>query len=150
MKILGKSIALAVAGTALAAVALATPAAADSSQLDTIGTITIHTRGDGTQPPSELGDPEEWGVVELAIDDSAGSVTPRTIVEVGGGKWSYGWKAVTGGKYCYSNYYHSRVKHGSTVKIAGHTVKDTAAAGYTSNANKTAGGAYTCKAYYSK
>ncbi|MEU6513679.1 lactococcin 972 family bacteriocin [Streptomyces sp. NPDC046978] len=152
MKVSGRSIALAVAGAALAAGVLAAPATADASQANvgTSAAITVHTRGDGTQPPAELGNPKEWGVVELKMDDSAGSVRPMTIIEVGGGTWSYGWNAVTGGKYCYSNYYHGSVQHGSTVKIAGDSLKSVVVAGETSNAHLTRGAAYTCETYYAK
>jgi hypothetical protein len=88
MKLFGRSIALAFAGAALATGILATPATADSTQIGATSALTVHTRGDGTQPPAELGNPKEWGVVKLTMDASAGSVTPKTIVEVGGGKKS--------------------------------------------------------------
>ncbi|MFF0227561.1 lactococcin 972 family bacteriocin [Streptomyces sp. NPDC004629] len=151
MKISGRSVIFAVAGAALAAGGLATPATADGAQLGASDTIIVHHRGDGTQPPPELGDPEEWGEVTFTMDDSsAGSVTPKVIVEVGGGTWSYGWYLTTGGKYCYSNYYHHDVRHGSTVKIAGDTAKDIVGPNDYSNANLTRGAAFTCSTYYSK
>ncbi|AOT60310.1 MULTISPECIES: lactococcin 972 family bacteriocin [Streptomyces] len=134
--------------------AFAMPAAAASEAGITpavSSTISVHTRGDGTQAPVELGDPKEWGVVKLSLTDAApGDVSPLTIVEVGGGTWSYGWQARNDRKYCYSNYYHGSVKHGSTVNMAGRIVRDVKPAGETSNANYTAGLAYTCYTYYAK
>ncbi|MFI8092660.1 lactococcin 972 family bacteriocin [Streptomyces sp. NPDC086080] len=79
--------------------------------------MEIHTRGDGTQPPAELGDPAEWGVA--TITDATGDFTAQTVLNIGGGKWSYGKNYTTDGQYCYSNYYHPSVMHGSTVKLAG-------------------------------
>jgi hypothetical protein len=58
MKVSGRSVALAVAGAALATGVLAAPATADGSQVGTVGTVTVHSRGDGTQPPAELGNPK--------------------------------------------------------------------------------------------
>ncbi|MFG3035670.1 lactococcin 972 family bacteriocin [Streptomyces sp. NPDC048330] len=89
-------------------------------------------------------------MVTLVIDDSAGSITPMTVIEVGGGTWAYGWEARNDRKYCYSNYYHHDVNHGSTVRMAGSEVKGVAFAGQTSYANLTAGFAYTCSTYYAK
>ncbi|MEV6882824.1 MULTISPECIES: lactococcin 972 family bacteriocin [unclassified Streptomyces] len=152
MKGSGRSIALAAASAALATGVLAAPAAADSSQAGAgvVANVTVHSRGDGVKPPAVLGDPKEWGVVELTIDDSAGSVTPMTTIEVGGGQWAYGWYSVSNGKYCYSNYYHYSVMHGSTVQIAGDSNKSVEAAGNTSMAHLTRGAAYTCKTFYAK
>ncbi|MCT2547037.1 MULTISPECIES: lactococcin 972 family bacteriocin [Streptomyces] len=153
MKKFGRTAALAVSTAALASGVFATPATAAQVGIDqaTSNTISVHTRGDGTPAPAQLGDPEEWGVVEVTIPDAAeGSVTPMKIVEVGGGTWSYGWQARDNYKYCYSNYYHGSVKHGSTVNMAGYIIKDTKPAGQTSNAHHTAGLAYTCYTYYAK
>ncbi|WP_405501745.1 lactococcin 972 family bacteriocin [Streptomyces niveus] len=147
MKISGRSVVFAVASAALTVGTLAAPAAADGSVRSN---VVVHTAGDGTQPPAELGNPKEWGVVTLTLDDLAGSVTPKIIVEAGGGTWSYGWEARNDRKYCYSNYYHRTVNHGSTVKIAGGSVKAVAFPGETSNANRSAGFAYTCETYYAK
>ncbi|QHY97090.1 Bacteriocin [Streptomyces sp. S4.7] len=147
MKISGRSVVFTLASAVLAVGALAAPAAAEDSP---ISRIVVHTAGDGSQPPAELGNPKEWGVVTLALDDLAGEFTPKTIIEVGGGTWSYGWEARNDQKYCYSNYYHRTVDHGSTVKIANGTVKAVAFAGQTSNANRSAGFAYTCETYYAK
>lgn len=66
------------------------------------------------------------------------------------GTWSYGWNAVARGKDCYSNYFHHKVDHGATVKIAGGEVYDGARANQTASAHLTGGGGYTCYAYYSK
>ncbi|MFE7579200.1 lactococcin 972 family bacteriocin [Streptomyces sp. NPDC057521] len=163
MKINGRSVALVVAGAALAVGGLVTPATAGGSQLSAVSsasasgaTVTVHHRGDGTQPPAELGNPSEWGVVTIKMDDSAGTVRPlsEACVNASGGDWCYGWyttEVSTGvfHKYCYSNYYHYTKGHSSTVKIAGATKKDWAAANSTSNAHLTAGFAYTCSTYYS-
>ncbi|WP_330239999.1 lactococcin 972 family bacteriocin [Streptomyces sp. NBC_00525] len=163
MKITGRSVALVVAGAALTAGSFATPAVADSSQLSASASastpgvsVTVHHRGDGTQPPAALGNPSEWGVVTIKMDDSAGTVRPlsEACVNASGGKWCYGWyttEVSTGNfrKYCYSNYYHYTKGHSSTVKIAGGTNKDWAPANGTSNAHLTAGFAYTCSTYYS-
>ncbi|MFC9842209.1 lactococcin 972 family bacteriocin [Streptomyces sp. NPDC060223] len=149
MKVSGRSIALAVAGAALATGVLAAPATADGSQVSAVGTTT-HIRGDGTQPPAELGNPTEWGVVELTMNDSAGSISPMTIVEIGGGTWSYGWYLTADGKYCYSNYYHHDVMHGSTAELGGSSIKHVVVAGEYSNAHLTGGAGYTCNAYYAK
>ncbi|WP_328740748.1 lactococcin 972 family bacteriocin [Streptomyces erythrochromogenes] len=167
MKRFGKTAVFAAATAALASGVFATPATAaaevgvGSSQSST---ISLHTRGDGTQAPAELGDPKELGVVKLVLTEpakmgskkpaarsvSANSVSPLSVVQAGGGTWSYGWQARDNRKYCYSNYYHGSVKHSSTVNIAGIIVKDTKPAGQTTNANHTAGLAYTCYTYYAK
>ncbi|MFE1337161.1 lactococcin 972 family bacteriocin [Streptomyces sp. NPDC058733] len=156
MKVSVRSIALGAAGAALVAGVLAAPANASSGQVagaphrGGVPGVTVHVRGDGTQPPAELGNPKEWGVVKFTTDGSAGSRSARTIVEAGGGKWSFGWYATTDGKYCYSNYYHYTVIHSSTVKIAGGTRKDVEGPDIYTNAHLTAGMAYTCETYYAK
>ncbi|MEV7364530.1 lactococcin 972 family bacteriocin [Streptomyces sp. NPDC091299] len=151
---------------ALAVFSFATPAAADASQAATVtangtvvaadgsevGQVTLHKRGDGTKPPAELGNPSEWGVVVIKMDDSAVTplaATPLACIGASGGNWCYGYDYVTAGKYCYSNYYHSTKQHHSTVKIAGGSTSAYAFAGQTSYANRTAGAAYTCETYYS-
>ncbi|MFJ4928534.1 lactococcin 972 family bacteriocin [Streptomyces sp. NPDC088736] len=151
MKISGKSIAIAVAGGFLAAGALAAPATAVSAGIPAADgvTVTTHHRGDGTQPPAALGDPKEWGVLEFTTG-STGEFTPMTVLDIGGGTWSYGKNLTTDGQYCYSNYYHPTVKHGSTVQVSSWEDKQIVAKGLTSFASITAGAAYTCKTYYSK
>ncbi|MER6504445.1 lactococcin 972 family bacteriocin [Streptomyces sp. NPDC001455] len=159
MKIAGRSVAFAIAGAAIAALGLATPATADASATASASgaTITVHHRGDGTQPPAGLGNPSEWGVVTFKMDASTGSFGPLSeacVSPSSGGTWCYGWysKEVSPGvinKYCYSNYYHRTKGHSSTVKLAGNTRSAWAAANKTSNANLTAGLAYTCSSYYS-
>ncbi|WP_282795057.1 lactococcin 972 family bacteriocin [Streptomyces sp. CC224B] len=150
MKVSSKAVVIAVAGAALAGGVLTAPANANSPQTDSASTLVIHKRGDGTEPPAELGDPEEWGVVEIAMDDSTGGPATKKIVEVGGGKWSYGWMALTSGKRCYSNYYHLKKKHGSTAQLGGMTSKDVVKANETSNASVTGPGRHTCVTYWSK
>lgn len=167
MRISSKSLALCFASVVLAVGGLATPAAAGGPQAATVaadgavvavdgsevGQVTIHKRGDGTEPPASLGNPSEWGVVEIEMDASAGSVKPMSEVckNAGGGEWCYGWYWSAGdGKYCYSNYYHNTKTHGSTVEIGGgDDWSGWVRAKRTSNANRTAGLAYTCKTYYS-
>lgn len=159
MKTAGRSVAFAIAGAAIAAVGLAAPATADASATASASgaTVTVHHRGDGTQPPAGLGNPSEWGVVTFKMDASTGSFSPQSqacLSPSSGGTWCYGWyaKEVSPGvinKYCYSNYYHQTKGHSSTVKLAGSTRRAWAAAGNTSNANLTAGLAYTCSTYYS-
>ncbi|GLX19759.1 hypothetical protein EF910_00665 [Streptomyces sp. WAC07149] len=159
MKISGRAVAVSIASAAIAAVSLAAPAAADTSvAASTSGaTVTVHHRGDGTQPPAGLGDPSEWGVVTFKMDASTASFGPQSqacISPSSGGTWCYGWSAreVSPGvvnKYCYSNYLHGSRGHSSTVKLAGDTRRAWAPAGGISNANLTAGLAYTCSSYYS-
>ncbi|MFD0624203.1 hypothetical protein ACFQ2K_16920 [Streptomyces sanglieri] len=63
MKKFGRTAALAVSTAALASGVFATPATAAQVGIDqaTSNTISVHTRGDGTPAPAQLGDPEEWG-----------------------------------------------------------------------------------------
>ncbi|MFJ7585872.1 lactococcin 972 family bacteriocin [Streptomyces sp. NPDC097617] len=146
-------------GAAIAALGLATPATADASATASVSgaTVTVHHRGDGTQPPAELGNPSEWGVVTFKTDASTSSFSAQAqacISPPTGGTWCYGWypREVSPGvihKYCYSNYYQGTRGHSSTVKLAGDTRRVWAAAGGTTNANLTAGLAYTCSTYYS-
>lgn len=155
MKIKGRSAAFAAASSILAFGALATPANAESSQPSRIvvSNMVVHKAGDGTKPPAELGNPKEWGVVTLKIVNSkgSGSIKPMTITNVGGGTWSYGWQARDNYKYCYSNYYHGSVAHGSSVRMAGtYVASGRIPAGDYSNAHWTAGWAYTCETYWTK
>ncbi|MFE2877365.1 lactococcin 972 family bacteriocin [Streptomyces roseus] len=159
MKITGRSTVFAIAAVAIAGLGLATPASADASATDSSfgATVTVHHRGDGTQPPAGLGNPSEWGVVTFKTNAPAGSFSPLSqacLNPSSGGTWCYGWYAreVSPGvvnKYCYSNYAHETKGHASTVKLAGDTRRVHAAAGDVSNANLTAGLAYTCSTYYS-
>lgn len=160
MKMSGKLLVLTVASAALAASVLGapavaagselgTPTAAAGSQLGVSSTVEFHTRGDGTQPPAELGNPEEWGVATFTIDDSTGPFTTQTVVPASGGTWSYGWELRNNLKYCYSNYFHNTKYHSSSVTLAGTHLTGTAAPGGTSNAHLSAGLAYTCSTYYS-
>ncbi|MFJ8863785.1 lactococcin 972 family bacteriocin [Streptomyces sp. NPDC102451] len=166
MKKFGRSIALGFATVALAAFGLAAPAVAQSPQSATVtadgaiitqdgakvGQITTHTRGDGSEPPAELGDPSEWGVVAIEMNDSPGTVKP--MVEActnppSGGKWCYGWYSVSKGKHCYSNYLHETKSHRATVKINNVTKASGASPGNVAQAWLEAGAAYTCYTYYS-
>lgn len=160
MKISGRSVVLGFVSVALALFSFATPAAADASQAVTVtangtvvaadgskvGQVTFHKRGDGTKPPAELGNPSEWAAVVIEMDDS--NVTPKACIGASGGNWCYGYNLTSDGKYCYSNYYHPTKDHHSTAKIAGGSNKAYAFAGQTSYANRTAGAAYTCEAFY--
>lgn len=172
MKTFGRSAAFAVTAGLLAVGVLSAPAAAHNAPVLASDTVTIetHTRGDGTQPPAHLGNPTEWGVVTIT-EGSTGDFTPLTVLEIGGGTWSYGKNLTTDGpagggdpgpgggdpkkppqtgQYCYSNYYHPTVQHGSTVKLAGATNKAVAGVGKWSYANLTAGAIHTCETYYAK
>ncbi|MFC9951403.1 lactococcin 972 family bacteriocin [Streptomyces prasinus] len=151
MKVSGRSIAFAVAGGFLAAGTLAAPATAHNAPVLASDTVTVetHTRGDGTQPPAELGDPTEWGVVKIT-EGSTGDFTAQTVLDIGGGTWSYGKNLISDGQFCYSNYYHPTVDHGSTVKVSKWTNKSAAAKGRWSYADITAGAAYVCETYYAK
>lgn len=123
MKISGRSVIFAIAGAVLAVGGVAAPATADIHHPSASGaTITVHHRGDGTQPPAELGNPSEWGEVTFKMDASAGTVTPLSescVTPSSGGTWCYGWYAKQSGatplKYCYSNYLQSTKGHASTV-----------------------------------
>ncbi|WP_431047285.1 lactococcin 972 family bacteriocin [Streptomyces sp. P1-3] len=90
-------------------------------------------------------------MAKIEMDASAGSVRPdsEACVPASGGKWCYGWYSTTSGKYCYSNYLHGTKWHSSKVKIAGRSVSSgSVKPGSASNANRTAGFAYTCYSYY--
>ncbi|WP_146046129.1 lactococcin 972 family bacteriocin [Streptomyces cahuitamycinicus] len=161
MRISGKSIVLGFVSVALAAFSLATPAAADASQAATvtangtvvaadgskIGQVAFHKRGDGTKPPAELGNPSKWGAMVINIDNSPSAA--QGCIGASGGNWCYGYELTTDGKYCYSNYYHGTKMHHSSVKIGALKGSGYAAAGKTSYANRTGGGAYTCETFYS-
>src|SRR5690242_4694686 len=94
----------ALAGAALVVGGVTAPATANaghSSASTTAGTsgvtITVHHRGDGTQPPAELGNPSEWGEATFTMRTSAGTVTPLSescISPSAGGTWCYGWYSV--------------------------------------------------------
>ncbi|WP_405831661.1 hypothetical protein [Streptomyces sp. NBC_01176] len=130
MKRFGKSILFGISGAALAVSSFSTPAAAYGPQsgtgTDTVGEVSdglipgqpvMHERGDGVNPPKELGDPSEWGVVKLEINDSiAAQLRGNTCENVTHGKWRYGYDVVSGGKKCYSNYI-ADVTHKSTVRV---------------------------------
>ncbi|MBT3074573.1 lactococcin 972 family bacteriocin [Streptomyces sp. CYG20] len=151
-------------GSMLSALSLAVPAAASDGQAATVtadrvivapdgvevGRITTHKRGDGTKAPAELGNPSEWGVVAMKMDDSSGTVRPMSeaCVNASGGKWCYGWYGVSNGKHCYSNYYHYTKYHDSSVKIGKGSLKAAAKPNQTSQASLEAGLAYTCYTYY--
>ncbi|MFI9751437.1 lactococcin 972 family bacteriocin [Streptomyces collinus] len=163
MKRLGKSVLFAISGAALAVSSVATPVAAYDPQSGTgtgnsavqagggliTGKPVIHKRGDGVAPPTELGNPSEWGVVKLEINKSAVQIKENTCQNVTHGKWCYGYDLVSAGKKCYSNYI-ADVKHKSTVRVRNvdHS-SGWVAKGKTSYANSTQGAAWTCHAFYS-
>ncbi|WP_329460876.1 lactococcin 972 family bacteriocin [Streptomyces sp. NBC_01431] len=160
MKITFRSVVVAIAGATLAAVGFAAPATADGSQVSasdaasTPGvTVTIHHRGDGTQPPAELGNPSEWGVAKIEIKASAHSSllgAGNTCQNVAHGQWCYGWDPITpiGMKRCYSNYL-ADVSHKTTVRVQNEDYSSGwVSAGSVSYASVDVGTAYTCYAYY--
>jgi len=162
VKKFGKSIFFGIAGAVLAVSSFATPAAAYGSQSATgadntvveadnglvTGQPVIHQRGDGVNPPAELGNPSEWGVVKLEIKESAAQLRGNTCQDVTHGRWCYGYDLVSAGKKCYSNYI-ADVKHKTTVRVQNvdHS-SGWVAKGDTSYANSTQGAAWTCYAYY--
>ncbi|MEU8956031.1 lactococcin 972 family bacteriocin [Streptomyces sp. NPDC048518] len=93
---------------------------------------------------------QEWGMATVKIDPNSDEVTPTTVKEVGGGTWSYGTVLTTGGKRCYSNYYHGSKGHTATAILANGTDKDHAAKGKWAKASVEAGAAYTCHVYWGK
>ncbi|MET9040890.1 lactococcin 972 family bacteriocin [Streptomyces mirabilis] len=99
------------------------------------------------KPPKELGNVKAWGMVTIKVDASS-TVSPKTTKDVGGGSWTYGTELVTGGKRCYSNYFHGSKAHKSTAQMGNSSFTDTAVAGVTSKASKTAGAALTCNVYW--
>ncbi|MEU5439107.1 lactococcin 972 family bacteriocin [Streptomyces sp. NPDC020719] len=154
MKVSVRSVAFCVAGTALAAGLLTTPAAAQSPGPTTpTTTVTVHHRGDGTPVPAQLGNPSEWGVVTVTAGVAAG---PAEVDECtnpsAGGTWCYGWYLSTSGgqtlKKCYSNYYHPSQYHTSTAEMNGDTDRSGAVAGDVSQASIRAGLIYRCSTYY--
>jgi len=165
----GKSIFFGISGAVLAVSGLATPAVAYGPQggsgADTVvaatdglvvGQPVVHKRGDGVVPPAELGNPSEWGVVKLEINESAvqlkrpSALNENTCKDVTHGRWCYGQEVTSAGtgRKCYSNYI-ADVKHKSTVRVinidhsSGWVKK-----GEVSYAHHTQGAAYTCYAYY--
>ncbi|MDX3313700.1 lactococcin 972 family bacteriocin [Streptomyces sp. NPDC054884] len=168
MNRLGKSILFGISGAVLAVSGFAAPAAADSPQGGTgadavveavdglvVGQPVIHKRGDGVNPPAELGNPAEWGVVKLeitksAVQKSAAALQENTCKEVTHGTWCYGQEVTSAGtgRKCYSNY-SADVKHKSTVRVINidHS-SGWVAKGKVSYAHHTQGAAYTCYAYY--
>jgi lactococcin 972 family bacteriocin len=84
----------------------------------------------------------------IEVDPSSRTVEPATTKDVGGGVWTYGTEIVTGGKRCYSYYFHGSKQHSATAKIAGSQTKAVEAAGRTAKASRTAGAAYQCYTYW--
>ncbi|MFF4653581.1 lactococcin 972 family bacteriocin [Streptomyces sp. NPDC001380] len=108
----------------------------------------------GDAAPAFLGHPKAWGMVTLKINSSSktatsNTVTPSTVVNTGGGTWSYGTVADGIYKGCYSDYIHNTKYHSATAVIANSTDKTYANAGYWADAYAVAGWAYTCNAYWS-
>ncbi|WP_369171066.1 lactococcin 972 family bacteriocin [Streptomyces sp. R28] len=132
MKALGKSLILSAAAAALATgvLAPATPTSAATPQ-----------------PPKELGNVKEWGMVEIKVDPTSRKST-RATQDVGGGSWTYGTELTADGKRCYSYYFHGSKLHNATAKIANSSYKVGEKAGKTAKASKTSGAGYTCYAYW--
>lgn len=126
MKLLGKSLTFAAASAALAA-----------------GVLNPATSASAATPQ-----PTQWGMATIKVDPSSPSVA-ETTKGVGGGTWTYGTEMVSGGKRCYSYYFHGSKSHGATAVIAGGTTKAVEFAGRTAKASRTAGAAYTCQTYWS-
>ncbi|MEU6572415.1 lactococcin 972 family bacteriocin [Streptomyces sp. NPDC046805] len=124
MKFLGKSFTFAAATAALAAGVLAPATSAGAAV---------------AQPKS--------GVVAIKVDPSRPSV--KTTKDVGGGSWTYGYELTTGGKRCFSYYFHGSKMHHATAKIANASTSAYGFAGQTAKASRTAGAAYECYAFWS-
>jgi hypothetical protein len=93
--------------------------------------------------------PKQSGWVAITVDQSSDTVTPLTVVNVGGGTWNYGtYVGSDGWKHCYSQYTHPSAYHSATAIIANANNKAYANAGSWANADAHAGYAYTCYAYW--
>ncbi|WP_237534907.1 MULTISPECIES: lactococcin 972 family bacteriocin [unclassified Streptomyces] len=112
------------------------------------GVIAPAASASAAEAPEFLGEPKEWGMVAINMDDSSQVVQPLKIVNKGGGTWSYGTIVNGSQKRCYSNYQHQTKYHSSTVILGSNTRKVFANAGDTSNASLTNGSSFTCHAYW--
>lgn len=112
--------------------------------------LTAGVLAPATSASAATPQPKEWGmvVIKLPSSSSAAPMTAATTVDVGGGTWTYGYDFTSGGKRCYSNYFHGSKFHHATAKIANNQVADYQPAGTTARADATAGAAYTCYAYW--
>jgi hypothetical protein len=129
LKALRKSALLAAAAAALTAGAVIAPAASASA--------------------AEL-KPAKSGMAVIDLNSSLRSTDGETHTkDVGGGSWTYGWELTTGGKRCFSHYFHGSKMHHATARIANAENKAYAFAKHTAKASATAGAAYTCYAYWS-
>lgn len=83
---------------------------------------------------------------------SSRSFFARATENVGGGTWYFGSGLNSAGqKSCFSQYYHAKVKHGSSVSMDGYYHADhNVAKGKTSYARITRHTTATCKAFYTK
>ncbi|WP_143658524.1 lactococcin 972 family bacteriocin [Streptomyces sp. Tue6028] len=129
LKALRKSVLFAAAAAALTAGAVIAPAASAGA--------------------AEL-KPAKSGMAVININSSLRSASGETHTkDVGGGSWTYGWELTTGGKRCFSHYFHGSKMHHATARIGNAENKDYAFARQTAKASATAGSAYTCNAYWS-
>ncbi|MFF5968002.1 lactococcin 972 family bacteriocin [Streptomyces collinus] len=111
------------------------------------GALASPASGATPQPPKELGNVKEWGMVEIKVDPNS-PVAPATTKDVGGGTWTYGTELVADGKRCYSYYFHGSKLHNATAKIGAGSIKVGEKAGKTAKASKVGGGAFTCYTYW--
>lgn len=125
MKLLSKSLTFVAASAALAA-----------------GAIAPATSASAATPAPKSG----WVAIEV---DPSSTRSVTTTKDVGGGTWTYGTSLTTGGKRCYSYYFHGSKVHEATARIANAEGYDWAGAGASAMASTTAGAAYTCYAYWS-
>jgi lactococcin 972-like bacteriocin len=94
--------------------------------------------------------PAKSGMAVINLNSSLRSADGQTHTkDVGGGSWTYGWELTTGGKRCFSYYFHGSKMHHATARIANAENKAYAFAKQTAKASTTAGAAYTCTAYWS-
>ncbi|MFF4323279.1 lactococcin 972 family bacteriocin [Streptomyces sp. NPDC001568] len=114
--------------------------------------IVIHKRGDGAKPPTELGNPSEWGEVTLktAPAKTFSAMSTEACVPASGGNWCYGYYYATNGKVCYSNYYHFSKTHKTSVQFGSWSGNSGwVNPGETAYTSGVGGAAFTCKTYYS-
>jgi hypothetical protein len=77
-----------------------------------------------------------------------GGISISACSSTGGGTWCQGTSANGLLKRCYSNYVHPNNYHSSTASMASQVDKRYNSAGYWSEAQVTAGWAYTCYTYW--
>ncbi|MFE2300468.1 lactococcin 972 family bacteriocin [Streptomyces sp. NPDC059445] len=116
--------------------------------------VALLTAGAVVAPAASAGaaelKPATSGMAVIDLNASSRAAGGETHTkDVGGGSWTYGWELTSGGKRCFSSYFHGSKMHHATARIANGDNKAYAFAGQTAKASRTAGAAYTCSAYWS-